>query len=247
MSDKKIALVTGSSKGIGAEIAKELAKDGFVVFINYSRDLISAQDIARQIAGAGGKAEIVRGDVSDEQSVTATFAEIREKYGRLDVLVNNAGVYGTGALSEVKKSNCNWYFDLNVFGLLFCCREALGLFDDKGGSIINIGSSVTSFTPPNSLVYTASKSAVDAITKTLSKELGTRRIRVNSVNPGMILTEGLSATGFSNEAFRISIERSTPLGRVGVPNDVAPAVAFLASEAASWISGEILVIGGGLH
>lgn len=247
MSDKKIALVTGSSKGIGAEIAKELAKQGFVVFINYSRDLISAQGVVGEIEKVGGEAVIVKGDVSDERSVTAIFAEIRRKYGRLDVLVNNAGVYGTGALSDLQKSTFNWHFDLNVFGTLFCCREALGLFGDKGGSIINIGSSVTSFTPPNSVVYTASKGAVDAITRTLSKELGGRKIRVNSVNPGLILTEGLSATGFSDDKFRASIETVTPLGRTGIPQDIAPAVAFLASEAASWISGEILVIGGGLH
>lgn len=247
MSDKKIALVTGSSKGIGAEIAKELANEGFVVFINYSRDLIAAQNVADNIQKAGGQAEIVKGNISDERSVTAIFSEIRQKYGRLDVLVNNAGVYGTGTLSELQKDSLDRYFNLNVYGVLFCCREALGLFGDKGGSIINIGSSVTAFTPPNAVVYTATKSAVDAITRTLSKELGSRNIRVNSVNPGMVLTEGLSTTGFSDDAFRASIESVTPLGRIGVPQDIAPAAAFLASEAASWISGEILVIGGGLH
>ncbi|WP_438383570.1 glucose 1-dehydrogenase [Asaia sp. BMEF1] len=247
MTKNKVALVTGASKGIGAAIVKELAQSAYTVFVNYSRDAGAATTVAENIITNGGAAEIIRGDVSDPQAVATMFETIRSKYGRIDVLVNNAGTYATAPLSALNKAEFDRHFELNVFGTLLCSMHASALFGEEGGSIINIGSSVTSFTPENSVIYTASKGAVDAITRTLSKELGSRNVRVNSINPGLVSTEGLSATGFSDPAFHATIKKITPLGRIGAPGDIAPAVVFLASDAASWITGEILVIGGGLH
>ncbi|NBF05688.1 glucose 1-dehydrogenase [Pseudomonas sp. Fl5BN2] len=243
----RIALVTGSSKGIGAAIAKRLAMEGATVGVNYTRSEREADLVVSQITAYGGKAFAIQGDVSQHTDIERMFSLIKRDHGPIDILVNNAGVYSTGAIEEVTEQQFHRHFDLNVLGLILCTQEALKHFNPKGGSIINISSSVTSFTPVNSTVYTASKGAVDAVTRTLANELGPRKIRVNSVNPGLIETEGVHASGFFHDDFRQKIESITPLGRIGTPQDIAPAVAFLASDEASWITGETLIIGGGLH
>ncbi|MDH1629561.1 SDR family NAD(P)-dependent oxidoreductase [Pseudomonas mosselii] len=245
--ENKVALVTGSSKGIGAEIARTLADQGAVVIINYTSSRAEAEALINSIVATGGKAYAIKADVSDAVEVKAMFAAISHLHERLDILVNNAGVYSTGALETISEAQFHRHFNLNVLGVILCSQAAARLFAERGGSIINISSSVTSFTPANSTVYTATKGAVDAITKTLANELGPRKIRVNSVNPGLVETEGVHASGFFAEDFRRGIEAITPLGRIGRPQDIAPAVAFLASDDASWITGETLIVGGGLH
>jgi 3-oxoacyl-[acyl-carrier protein] reductase len=244
---RKIALVTGSSKGIGAAIAKQLAKDGATVIINYAHHREDADRVVSEILETGARAHAIQADITNPLDVKALFKSIVHQHGHLDILVNNAGVYSTGPLAEITEQTFYRQFNLNVLGLIQCTREAVSVFNPEGGSIVNISSSVTSFTPANSTVYTASKGAVDAITKTLANELGPQNIRVNSVNPGLVETEGVHASGFFEDAFRQQIEAITPLGRIGKPEDIAPAVAFLASGDAGWITGEILVIGGGLH
>lgn len=245
--DGKVALVTGASKGIGAAIAVELAAAGALVGINYSTSEPAAIAVAARIEGVGGSAFLLRGNVSEEAEIERMFADLRDHTDHLDILVNNAGVYQMGNIEEVTQKEFVRQFSLNVFGLTLVIREALASFLTEGSSIINIGSSVSSFHPGGSTIYTASKGAVDAITRTLANELGPRGIRVNSVNPGLTETEGMRRSAFSSDAFRQEITKITPLRRIGIPEDIAPAVTFLASDAASWITGETLVIGGGLH
>jgi len=244
---KKVALVTGASKGIGAAIARQLAKDGATVIVNYASSREDADRVVEQILQTGARAYAVQADVSNSTDLKALFKTIVHEHGHLDILVNNAGVYSTHPLADITQEEFHRQFNLNVLGLIQCTQAAVEVFNSSGGSIVNISSSVTSFTPANSTVYTASKAAVDAITRTLANELGPRNIRVNSVNPGLVVTEGVHASGFFEEAFRQKIEAITPLGRIGQPEDIAPAVAFLASSDASWITGETLIIGGGLH
>ncbi|WP_329908055.1 glucose 1-dehydrogenase [Serratia quinivorans] len=243
----KIALITGSSKGIGAAIAKRLSAEGAIVFINYSRGQDDANRLVKEINQQGGIAFPLQANVAIESEVNKLLADIIAQYGRVDVLVNNAGVYATGSLEEFNAQEYERHFNLNVKGLIYCTRAAVNAMPEAGGSIVNISSSVTSFTPANSMVYTASKAAVDAITKTLANELGKRNIRVNAVNPGLVVTEGVHDSGFFNSDFKTHIESVTPLGRIGTPQDIAPAVAYLASDEASWVTGECLIIGGGLH
>ncbi|WP_045883022.1 SDR family NAD(P)-dependent oxidoreductase [Pseudomonas chlororaphis] len=245
--EKKVALVTGSSKGIGAQIVRQLAQEGATVIVNYTRSQTDADKVVTQILEQGGRAFAIQADVAKSLEVKTLFKTIAHMYGSVDILVNNAGVYATGELGEVTEDEFHRHFDLNVLGLILCTQAAVECFNPAGGSIVNISSSVTSFTPAGSTVYTASKGAVDAITRTLANELGPRNIRVNSVNPGLVVTEGVHASGFFEDEFRSKIEAITPLGRIGKPQDIAPAVAFLASDDASWITGETLVIGGGLR
>lgn len=244
---KKVALVTGASKGIGAAIAKQLARDGATVIVNYANSREDADRVVAEILQTGARACAVQADVSNSVDVKALFKTIAHEHGHLDILVNNAGVYATGPLADITAQELYRQFNLNVLGLIQCTQAAVEIFNPQGGSIINISSCVTSFTPANSTVYTASKGAVDAITRTLANELGPRKIRVNSVNPGLVVTEGVHASGFFEDAFRQEIEAITPLGRIGTPEDIAPAVAFLASADAGWITGEMLLISGGLH
>ncbi|WP_078313903.1 glucose 1-dehydrogenase [Mycobacterium sp. D16Q16] len=243
----KTALVTGASKGIGAAIARDLASAGAHVAVHYSSSKSGADHVVKSIHDAGGQAFAIQADISDPASVKGLFAELSTRLDTLDILVNNAGVYNMGAIESVTADELQRQFGLNVFGLAITITEALSSALRPGSSIVNIGSSVTSFTPANSVVYTASKGAVDAITGTLAKELGPRGIRVNSVNPGLTVTDGMRSSAFSSREFRTEIENITPLGRIGIPEDIAPAVTFLASDSASWITGEILVIGGGLN
>lgn len=245
--ENKVALVTGSSKGIGAAIAKRLAAEGAVVFINYSRGREDANRLVKEINEQGGVAFPLQANVGIEAEVNGLIQSIVEQYGRLDVLVNNAGVYATNSLEAFSDAEYERHFNLNVKGLIYCCKAAVAAMPESGGSIVNISSSVTSFTPANSLVYTASKAAVDSITKTLANELGGRKIRVNAVNPGLVITEGVHDSGFFDTDFKTHIESITPLGRIGTPADIAPAVAYLASDEAGWVTGESLIVGGGLH
>ncbi|OLE43316.1 MAG: oxidoreductase, partial [Cyanobacteria bacterium 13_1_40CM_2_61_4] len=203
--------------------------------------------VVAEIARDGGRAVAVQANVAKPAEIERLFAEAKRAFGRLDILVNNAGVYEFSPLEDVTEEHFHKQFDLNVLGLIFASKEAVRYFGAGGGSIINISSSASSLTPPNTSVYSATKAAVDAVTRTLAKELGPRNIRVNAINPGMVETEGVRAGGFAESDFRKQLEAQTPLGRIGQPQDVAPAAVFLASPDAAWITGETLLVAGGLR
>jgi 3-oxoacyl-[acyl-carrier protein] reductase len=245
----KVAVVTGASKGIGAEIARQLAAAGASVVVNYASSKAGGDRVVAEIEAAGGKAVAVGADLSKEADVRKLFAETHSAFGRVDILVNNAGVYEFAPLDAVTPEHFHKQFNLNVLGLLLASQEAARRFPESGGSIVNISSVVATLAPPASAVYSATKASVDAITKSLAKELGARRIRVNSVNPGMVATEGSTAAGITHKEadFRKQVEAQTPLGRIGNPDDIAPAVVFLASDDAKWITGETLYISGGMR
>jgi len=244
----KVAVVTGASKGIGASIAKHLAAAGASVVVNYASSKAGADRVVGEITSAGGKAVAVQGDVSKKADIDRLFTETKRTFGQLDVLVNNAGIYEFSPLENVTTEHFHKQFDLNVLGLILTTQEAVKHFNPAGGSVINVSSIVSgTFAPPNGSVYSATKAAVDAITRSLSKELGARKIRVNAVNPGMIETEGFHAAGIAESDMRKQVEAQTPLGRIGQPQDIAPAVVFFASDDASWITGESLYITGGLR
>jgi 3-oxoacyl-[acyl-carrier protein] reductase len=219
----KVAVVTGASKGIGADIAKSLAAEGASVVVNYASSKQGADKVVAAIAAKGGKAIAVQGDVSKQADITRLFAETKKAFGRLDVLVNNAGVYAFAPLDQITEELFHNQFNLNVLGLLLTTKEATKYFGDEGGSVINISSAVTTLYPPGSSTYTATKAAVDAITVILSKELGPKKVRVNAINPGMIDTEGVQAAGFLGSDFEKGIVAQTPLGRIGQPDDISPA------------------------
>ena len=243
----KVAVVTGASKGIGASIAKYFAAEGAAVVVNYASSKEGADRVVKEIASKGGKAVAVQADVSKQKEIERLFAEAKKAFGKLDILVNNAGVYEFSPLEGVTEDHFRKHFDLNVLGLVLASKEAAKYFGPEGGSIINISSAASTFTPPNTSVYTGTKGAVDAVTRTLAKELGPRNIRVNSLNPGMIETEGVISAGFDKGDFRKQLESQTPLGRIGQVEDVAPAAVFFASRDSAWITGETLVIAGGLR
>jgi 3-oxoacyl-[acyl-carrier protein] reductase len=245
--DGKVAVVTGASKGIGAGIAKHLATEGAAVVVNFSSSKEGADKVVDEITKRGGKAIAVQGDVAKKRDIERLFAEAKKAFGQLDILVNNAGVYEFSPLENITEEHFHKHFDVNVLGLLFASQAALKYFGPEGGSIINISSDASTLTPPNTSVYSATKAAVDAITRTLAKELGPRNIRVNAINPGMVITEGVVAGGFDKSDFRKQLESQTPLGRVGQTEDIAPAAVFLASQDSGWITGETLVIAGGLR
>ena len=243
----KVAIVTGASKGIGAGIAKELAAEGAAVVVNYASSKTDADNVVDKITKRGGKAIAVQGNVAKKSDVERLFATTKKAFGKIDILVNNAGVYDWSPIDEITEEQFHKQFDVNVLGLLLATQEAVKQFDSAGGNIINISSTVTSLTPPSSSVYTATKGAVDAITRTLAKELGPRKIRVNAINPGMVETEGVRAAGFDQGDLRKSVEAQTPLGRIGQPDDIAPTAVFLASSDSAWITGETLRVAGGLR
>ena len=243
----RVAIVTGAGKGIGAAIAKHMAIAGAKVVVNYAADRAGAERVVAEITKAGGKAIAVQANVARAAEIERLFAETIQTYGRLDVLVNNAGVYEFAPLADITEAHFHKQFEVNVLGVLLASREAAKHFGPAGGSIINISSTASTLTPPNTAVYSASKAAVDAVTRTLAKELGPRHIRVNAINPGMVETEGVHAAGLTESDFRKDIEARTPLGRIGQTEDIAPAAVFLASPDAGWISGETLVIAGGLR
>ena len=243
----KVAIVTGASKGIGASIAKHLADEGAAVVVNYASSKEGADRVVAEISGKGGKAIAVPANVAKKADIERLFAETKEAFGRLDILVNNAGIYEFSPLEAVTEEHFHKQFNLNVLGLILASQEAAKHFGSAGGSIINISSLASPMPVPNGSVYSATKAAVDAVTKSLAKELGARNIRVNSINPGMVVTEGVQAAGFVESDFRKQFEAQTPLGRIGQPEDIAPAAVFLASADAGWITGETLVIAGGLR
>lgn len=243
----KVAVVTGASKGIGAGIAKSLAAEGAAVVVNYASAKDGAEKIVAEIVNNGGRAVAVQGDVSNAADVERLFTEAENAFGRIDVLVNNAGVYKLSGIGEINEEDFHWQFNTNVLGLLLATQGAVKRFGEKGGSVINIGSVVTRITPPESAIYTATKGAVDAITQVLSKELGPKKIRVNSINPGMVETEGSIAAGFIGSDFHAHTEQITPLGRIAQPQDIAPLAVFLASEDSGWLTGETLLASGGIR
>jgi 3-oxoacyl-[acyl-carrier protein] reductase len=245
--DGKIAVVTGASKGIGAEIAKHLAAEGAAVVVNYASSKEGADRVVEEITSAGGKAIAVQANVAKKAEIERLFAQTQQVFGRLDILVNNAGIYENFPLEEITEEHFHKQCDLNVLGLILTAQEGVKYFGSAGGSIINISSIVSTLAPANSSVYSATKAAVDAVTKSLAKELGPRHIRINSVNPGMVETEGTHTAGMAQSDFQKQTEAQTPLGRIGQPQDIAPAVVFLASSDAAWITGETLYITGGLR
>jgi 3-oxoacyl-[acyl-carrier protein] reductase len=241
----KVAIVTGASKGIGASIAKHLAAEGASVVVNYSSSKEGADRVVAEIVKDGGKAVAVKADVAKQTDIDKLFAESKKAYGNLDILVNNAGIYEFAPLEAVTEDSFHKQFNLNVLGLILTSQAAVKHFGPTGGNIINISSVVSKITPANASVYSATKGAVDAVTKSLAKELGPRKIRVNSINPGLVITEGVQTAGFEGGDFQKDFESKAPLGRVGRPNDIAPAAVFLASDDSSWLTGETLVISGG--
>jgi 3-oxoacyl-[acyl-carrier protein] reductase len=242
----KVAVVTGASKGIGAAIAKSLAAEGASVVVNYASSKAGADKVVAAITAAGGKAVAVGGDVSKAAEAQGIIDAAIKNYGKLDILVNNSGVYEFGPIEAVTEEQFHKIFNINVLGLLLTTQAAVKHLGD-GGSIINIGSAVSRVTPPNSAVYTGTKGAVDAITGVLAKELGPKKIRVNALNPGIVETEGTHTAGFIGSDFEKGIVAQTPLGRAGQPNDIASVAVFLASEDSGWLTGELLTAGGGLR
>ncbi|WP_374949671.1 SDR family NAD(P)-dependent oxidoreductase [Mucilaginibacter sp.] len=245
--ENKVAVVTGASKGIGAQISKSLAENGAAVVVNYASAKEGADKVVADIIANGGRAIAIQGDVSKSADVINLFNQAKSNYGAIDILVNNAGVYQFGALADINEDEFHRQFNINVLGLLLASREAVNNFNEKGGSIINIGSAVTAITPPESAVYTATKGAVESITKVLAKELGGKNIRVNSLNPGMVETEGTHTAGFIGSGFQTEIERTTPLGRIGQPEDISLVATFLASDESRWLTGETIVASGGVR
>ena len=243
----QVAVVTGASKGIGAGIAKHLAADGAAVVVNYASSKEGADQVVDEITKHWGKAIAIQADVAKKKDIERLFAETKKAFGRLDILVNNAGVYQFAPLEEVTENEFQREFNTNVLGLILATQEALKHFGPEGGSVINIGSAATATTAPTTVVYTATKGAVDMITRVLANELGPRKVRVNSINPGGVETEGLHAMEIPGSNFEKQMIAQTPLGRIGRPHDIAPAVAFLASPESAWITGEMITVSGGLR
>jgi 3-oxoacyl-[acyl-carrier protein] reductase len=243
----KVAIVTGASKGIGAAIATHLAAEGAAVVVNYASSKEGADRVVGEITGTGGKALAVRADLSKEADVRRLFAETKQAFGKLDILVNNAGIYEFAPIENVTAEHFHKQFNLNVLGLLLATQEAVKLFGANGGSVINISSVAARSAPATTSVYSATKAAVDAVTRSLSQELGPRKVRVNSINPGMVETEGVRSAGISESDFRKQVEAQTPLGRIGQPRDIAPAAVYLASDDSRWLTGETIYLSGGLR
>jgi 3-oxoacyl-[acyl-carrier protein] reductase len=241
----KVAVVTGASKGIGAAIAKQLAADGAQVVVNYANSREAAEKVVSNIAEAGGNAVAIGGSVANEGDIDNLFAQAKKIFGKVDILVNNAGIYSFSPLEHITAEHYKRQYDTNVLGLLLTTKAALAHFPAEGGSVVNISSVVSTLAPPAAAVYSSTKGAVDTITKSLAKELGPRKIRVNAVNPGYVVTEGTKALGLADNGFEKQAVAGTPLGRAGTPEDIAPAVAFLASDEARWITGETIFVSGG--
>lgn len=241
----KVAVVTGASKGIGAQIARQLAADGAAVVVNYASSRAGADKVVADIAKAGGKAVAVQADVAKAEDIKRLFAETKKAFDRVDILVNNAGIYQFAPLEEITPELFHKMFDLNVLGLLLTTQEAVKHMGAEGGSIVNIGSVAGKVGFPGSAVYGATKAAVDLITRTLSLELGPRKIRVNAVNPGMIQTEGTHSSGIDDSDMAAQTKVETPLGRIGQPDDIATVVSFMVSSDAKWITGEGVYVAGG--
>ncbi len=242
----QVAVVTGASKGIGAAIAEHLAAAGAAVVVNYASSRPGAEAVVNRIRQADGKAVAVQADVSRPDDIRRLFAETKKAFGKLDILVNNAGVYEFAPLEAITAEHFHKHFNLNVLGLLLTTQEAVKHFAPSGGSIINLSSFAATSAPPSTSVYSGTKAAVNAITRSLAQELGRRKVRVNAISPGVVETEGLHAAGIPGSDFQRQMEAQTPLGRISRPQDVAPVVVFLASSDSAWITGENLYVSGGL-
>jgi 3-oxoacyl-[acyl-carrier protein] reductase len=243
----KVAVVTGASKGIGAAIAKQLASEGAAVVVNYSSSKSGADKVVDEIKASGGKAIAVQADASKKTDIDRLFGETKKAFGRLDVLVNNAGIYEFSPLDGITEEHFHKQFNLNVLGVILAAQAATKLFDSAGGSIINLSSVVSTLAFPNASVYSGTKGAIDSITRSLASELGPRGIRVNAIRPGMVETEGTHAAGIEGGDMQKQVKAQTPLGRLGQPVDIAGAAVFLASADSSWITGETFVISGGFR
>lgn len=242
----QVALVTGASKGIGAAIAKDLAKAGASVVVNYASSKAGADKVVAEITQAGGKAIAVQGDVAKPADIGRLVAETVAAFGKIDILVNNAGVYEFAPLEAITPEHFHRQFDINVLGLILTTQEAVKHFPASGGSIVNISSTITALKLPASAAYTGTKAAVDAITSVFSKELAPRQIRVNSINPGIVETEGTHSGGIIGTDFANKAVADTPLGRIGQPEDIAKVVTFIASPDAGWVTGEVIRVSGGV-
>ena len=243
----KVAIVTGASKGIGAGIAKEMAAAGASVVVNYSSSKKGADEVVAAIKKNGGQAIALQADMAKRSEIERLFSEAVRAFGRVDILVNNAGIYEFAPLEAITEEHFHKHFNLNVLGVILASQQAAKYFGREGGSIINISSLASTKAPPTFAVYSATKGAVDTLTKALANELGPRNIRVNAINPGVVITEGVHAAGVVGSDFEKQAVAQTPLGRTGLPADIAPAAVFLASSDASWLTGETLVISGGLN
>ncbi|OMC16606.1 3-oxoacyl-[acyl-carrier protein] reductase [Mycolicibacterium rutilum] len=242
--DGKTAVVTGASKGLGAAIALRFAAEGAAVVVNYSHSRQAADDVVCHITRCGGAAVAIQADMRDEEQVRRLFAEAHHTYGGIDVLVNNAGVYHFQPLQDLTLETFRHHFDLNVYGYLLAIKEAIA-YMSPGASIVNMSSTVTAFGPTDSSVYTATKGAIDGLTRALSNELAPRGIRVNAIKPGVVDTDGVQAGGFLTDGFGQAIVAETPLGRLGAPEDIAPAAVYLASDETAWMTGEYITLSGG--
>jgi len=243
----KVAVVTGASKGIGAAIAERLGRDGANVVVNYATDKAGAESVAKKIEQAGSKAIVAQGDMSKKGDVQELFKKTIAAFGKVDILVNNAGIYEFLPLEAINEEHFHKQFNLNVLGPVLASQEAIKHMNGGGGSIINISSVVAKTPPPSVSIYSATKGALDVITRSLAQELGPRGIRVNSLSPGLTDTEGLRNNETSDQSFRQYAISRTPLGRVGTVEDIAAAASFLASEDSRWITGEQLLAGGGIR
>jgi 3-oxoacyl-[acyl-carrier protein] reductase len=243
----KVAIVTGASKGIGAGIAKGLAAAGAAVVVNYAGGKTDAESVVREIVARDGKAIAVQGDVARAEDVQRLFSETKATFGAPSILVNNAGIYQFQALEAITQDQYRRQFDVNVLGVLLASQQALAHFAPGGGSIINISSIAATNATPGTAVYSATKAALDSITRVLSRELGPRKIRINSLSPGPTDTEGTQALGVFDTDMGKRLVEGTPLGRLGTPADIAPAAVFLASDAAAWITGESIRVSGGAY
>jgi 3-oxoacyl-[acyl-carrier protein] reductase len=243
----KVAVVTGASKGIGASIAKQLAAAGASVVVNYASAKDDAERVVASIKQHGGKAVAVQGDVSKEADVKRLFAETTKAFGKVDVLVNNAGVYAFQAIDDLAEAEYRRQFDINVLGPLLATKEAVAHFNGKGGSVINVSSVVSTKAFPTASVYSGTKGALDAVTRSLAAELGPRNIRVNTIAPGGVDTEGAQTLGMIGSDMEKQLVASTPLGRIGQPDDIGKIAVFLASDQSGWVTGERIVAAGGYN
>ena len=241
----KVAVVTGASKGIGAAIAKHLAAEGAVVVVNYSASKDGAERVVEEVTANGGRAMAVKANLAKKADIDQLFAETKKAFGQIDILVNNAGIYEFSPVEEITEEHYRKQFDLNVLGLTLATQAAVKQFNPAGGSVVNISSVVSTLGIPGAAVYSGTKGAVDAITRSLAKELAPRKIRVNAINPGMVETEGVHAAGIAQSDMRKQVEAQTPLGRIGQPEDIAKAAVFFASQDSAWITGETLTVSGG--